>query len=367
MRARGRTNRSRHADHVGPYTVKQCVAEYLTWMERTGRVRRMLVTGPRRLSSRSSERSNARSSEPASYVTGYRRSRETPARIRGKKGKGPRFRVAADKDEDAVRRRRASANRTLTILKASLNMAWREGNIASDDAWRRVTPFEQADAARVRYLQIDEARRLISACEPEFRELVRTALATGARYSELANLRVGDFNPDAGTVHVRASKSGKGRHIVLAEEGIRRFGALLYWPGRCRMDARQAGRQQMAEVPSDPAYAGGVRSGRDSALGEFPHITAHVRESIDHGRGSAPCSGDEPWPFRHTDGRKALRSSCAGLCREGDTKGRTAFRYSTRDGRRSSARRLITLGSGQSEGIDHCGGRGRQLASEVLS
>jgi integrase len=149
-----------------------------------------------------------------------------PARIRGKKGNGPRFRELDEKDDDAVRRRRASANRTLTILKAALNMAWREGKIASDDAWRRVTPFEEADAARVRYLQIEEARRLINACDPEFRDLLRAALATGARYSELANLKVADFNPDAGTVHVRASKSGKGRHIVLTEEGIRQFNAL---------------------------------------------------------------------------------------------------------------------------------------------
>ncbi len=83
-----------------------------------------------------------------------------------------------------------------------------------------------ADAARVRYLQIDEAQRLIHASDPEFRALVRAALATGARYSELANLRVADFNPDAGTVQVRASKSGKGRHIVLTEEGIRQFDGL---------------------------------------------------------------------------------------------------------------------------------------------
>jgi hypothetical protein len=83
---------------------------------------------------------------------------KAPARVRAKKGSGPRFREVGEKDEDTVRRRRASANRTLTILKASLNMAWREGKIASDDAWRRVTPFEEADAARVRYLQIDEAQ-----------------------------------------------------------------------------------------------------------------------------------------------------------------------------------------------------------------
>ena len=36
-------------------------------------------------------------------------------------------------------------------------------------------------------------------------------------------MTVGDFNPDAGTVHVRASKSGKGRHVVLTEEGAAFF------------------------------------------------------------------------------------------------------------------------------------------------
>jgi hypothetical protein len=57
----------------------------------------------------------------------------TPARIRGKNGSGPRCRKVDERDEDTVRRRRASANCTLTILMAALNMAWREGKIGSDD------------------------------------------------------------------------------------------------------------------------------------------------------------------------------------------------------------------------------------------
>src|SRR5438552_8168325 len=44
----------------------------------------------------------------------------------------------------------------------------------------------------------------------EFRDLVRAALLTGCRFGELASLQCRDFNPDAGTVHVRVSKSGKG-------------------------------------------------------------------------------------------------------------------------------------------------------------
>jgi integrase len=51
-------------------------------------------------------------------------------------------------------------------------------------------------------------------------------LATGARYGELIELRASDFNPDSGTVHVRTSKSGKGRHIVLNDEGMALFKAL---------------------------------------------------------------------------------------------------------------------------------------------
>ena len=139
-------------------------------------------------------------------------------------------------DHEAVRRRRASANRTLTVLKAALNRAWREGKISSDEAWRRVEPFEEADAARVRYLTVAEAKRLLNACDPDFRRLAQAALATGARYGELTALRASDFNPDSGTIHVRTSKSGKGRHIVLNDEGAALFRSLAAGkPGHCRL------------------------------------------------------------------------------------------------------------------------------------
>ena len=144
--------------------------------------------------------------------------------MRTKTGAAQRYGAKAEAgDDDAIRRRRASTNRTLTILKAALNKAWRGGKVASDAAWRRLEPFEGADAARVRYLTIAEAKRLINASKADFRLLVRAALATGARYGELADLRVSDFNPDSGTLHIRTSKSGKGRHIVLADEGVSLF------------------------------------------------------------------------------------------------------------------------------------------------
>jgi len=111
-------------------------------------------------------------------------------------------------------------------LKAALNHAFREGRCASDDAWRRVQPFREADAARVRYLSDDEARRLVNGCSPDFRRLVVAALLTGARYGELCAALVDDFDATAGTLRVRVSKAGKPRHIVLTSEGQSHFSAL---------------------------------------------------------------------------------------------------------------------------------------------
>jgi integrase len=146
--------------------------------------------------------------------------------VRGKAGKKSRA-LAAPQTEDEKRRRQASANRTLTVLRAALNQAFRDGKIVSDAAWRAVKPFREVEAARVRYLTVDEAQRLVNASQGAFRHLVNAALLTGARYGELARLRVGDFNADAGTVFVGRSKSGKARHVVLTEEGQRFFRQLV--------------------------------------------------------------------------------------------------------------------------------------------
>lgn len=102
-----------------------------------------------------------------------------PARLRTRLGAAPRYReMSADPD---ARARRATANRNLTVLKAALNKAFYDGKVPSDQAWRRAKPFRGADAARVRYLQEDECRRLLNACPEDFRRLVRGALVSGCR------------------------------------------------------------------------------------------------------------------------------------------------------------------------------------------
>jgi integrase len=126
-------------------------------------------------------------------------------------------------DDDAERRRKSqvSANRVLTILKAALNHAFAEGKVSADSEWRRVKPFKGVARSRTRYLTYAEIERLLNAAEPHFRPLVRGALETGARYGELQRMLCGDFNPDAGTIHVKKSKTGK-----LTDDGTEFFAQL---------------------------------------------------------------------------------------------------------------------------------------------
>jgi integrase len=127
-------------------------------------------------------------------------------------------RAVADNDE-ARRKRKATANRCLTMLKAALNRAFRGGRVASDTAWRKVKPFARVEKPVIRYLATDEARRLVNACPQDFRRMVQAALLTGCRYSELTNLRCADFNTDSDTLTIRQAKAGKPRHVVLTKEG----------------------------------------------------------------------------------------------------------------------------------------------------
>jgi integrase len=159
---------------------------------------------------------------------------ERPRYWRSRAGAPPNTAAFDRNNPEAVRRRRASANRVLTYLKAALNHAWRNGVVPSDDAWRRVKPFKAVDAPVVRYLSNDEITRLLNACEGAFRDLVHAALLTGCRYGELCRLRVADYNADVETLTIRESKSGQVRHVTLTGEAPELFGRLV--AGRAKPD-----------------------------------------------------------------------------------------------------------------------------------
>ena len=210
------------APRVGPYTVKQAVADYLA----------------NHLADKAShDEVKARlgayvlphfASTPVDELTSdqlrkwHRDIANVGARIRTRKG--GKQRIGSLSGDEAVRKRRASANRCLAWFKAVLTFAVASNKVACQAVWSQMKLFKGADIPRSGFLILEECGRLIEACEPEFRLLVEAALQTGARYSELARLRVGDFN--GATLHVRQSKSGKDRHILLTDEGAAFFARL---------------------------------------------------------------------------------------------------------------------------------------------
>jgi integrase len=116
-------------------------------------------------------------------------------------------------DDEERRRSRDSANRVLTILKAALNSAFRDGLIADDRAWRRVGAFAGVGDARKVILGDAELQRLIQACPPGLRELATAGAWTGARLGELTGARVRDLDPDAATLRVAGKTGGREIHL----------------------------------------------------------------------------------------------------------------------------------------------------------
>jgi integrase len=161
-------------------------------------------------------------------------------RVRTKAGAKQQFRAHDVADDESVRKRKTSANRTWGTLRAALNFAVADGKL-SNVGWQRVKPFKGVSSARVRFLSVDQCQRLINACEPaEFRPLVEAALQTGCRYGELGRLRCGDFDADAGALAIRLTKSGKPRFATLTEEGVALFSRLAAGRGSDEFMLRKA-------------------------------------------------------------------------------------------------------------------------------
>lgn len=176
---------------------------------------------------------------------------KSPAMLRtGKRATQPNVREIAADDTDGQRRRRDSANRTLTTLKAALN--WAVSNDLADDdrAWKRVKPFRNTTAARVRFLTTAEQQRLLNTSAGSLRELIGAALMTGARFGELARLTVRDFDEASGTIFIAESKSGKARHVPLTTGGAILFARLAVG----RLSTAPLLRQDTGEVWKPATY-----------------------------------------------------------------------------------------------------------------
>ena len=131
--------------------------------------------------------------------------------------------VSADEVSERERRRKERVNRVLNNVLACFNRAYADDRVPSDMAWSRLKRFKGTDRARKRWLDIAGCQRLMNASSAEFRKIVQAALLTGARWSELRQMRAADYDHGSGTVLVAKSKSGAARHVYLTKEGKAAF------------------------------------------------------------------------------------------------------------------------------------------------
>lgn len=245
-----------------PYTVERAMADYLEWMrsntkaphqaEQVSRTHVLPKLGSREVSDL----------DAGTLRKWHKGIADSPPMRRSTEGKAPNV-GSLDTPEDR-RKRRSTANRALSVLKAALNFAFREGKVASDAEWRRVKPYKGVDVPKLHYLDTDAAVRLLNACEPDFRRLVRGALLTGCRYGELTGLRVGDFqaNPSP-SLRLEDTKSGKGRHVFLGDEGAAFFADLTAGrpagePLFLRTDGEPWGRSNQTRRMRDACTVAGI-------------------------------------------------------------------------------------------------------------
>lgn len=99
---------------------------------------------------------------------------------------------------------RASANRTLTALKAALNLAAKDRSygigVEHEREWRDVKAFKKADARRELFLDLTQRRALRAQLSGDLLDLVDAAITTGARPGELGNAKRRQFDARTGTM-----------------------------------------------------------------------------------------------------------------------------------------------------------------------
>ena len=111
----------------------------------------------------------------------------------------------------------ATVNRTLSTMRALLRMA--------RDEWQWIDNFPKiklltGEVERNRWLTHADADRLIQNCAPHLAALVRFALATGCRASEITGLEWNRVDLDRRTAWLNKTKNGMPRGVPLNEDAI---------------------------------------------------------------------------------------------------------------------------------------------------
>lgn len=112
----------------------------------------------------------------------------------------------------------SALNRDMTPLRAALNLAYRDGLVTSDFAWRtKLVPIKNADRKRDLYLDVDQRRKLASHSPQDLADFLRGLSLLPVRPGALAALTVASFDNRLKTLAIGKDKHGRDRKISLPD------------------------------------------------------------------------------------------------------------------------------------------------------
>lgn len=115
-------------------------------------------------------------------------------------------------------RSESAINRDMTPFRAALVMAYKDGLVTSDFAWRgKLEPHPNADKRRDVYLDREQRKKLIEAAAPDMADFLRALCMIPLRPGALAGLTVGNFDKRLGVLTVGKDKAGGDRKIHLPD------------------------------------------------------------------------------------------------------------------------------------------------------
>lgn len=118
----------------------------------------------------------------------------------------------------------STLNRDMTCFRAALNLAYVDGLVTSDFAWRgKLRPLKDADRSRELYLDKDQRRKFIEKASDDLGAFLRGLSLLPLRPGALASLTVASFDKRVGVLTIGKDKAGRDRKMKLPTDTAKFF------------------------------------------------------------------------------------------------------------------------------------------------
>ncbi|MFM9924888.1 tyrosine-type recombinase/integrase [Variovorax sp. H27-G14] len=117
-----------------------------------------------------------------------------------------------------MKRSESAVNRDVNSFRAALNLAFNDGLVTSNFAWRaKLAPAKNADRRRDIYLDLEQRKRLVASATPDMADFLRALSLVPLRPGAMASLTVAQFDERLGVLTVGKDKAGGDRKIHLPD------------------------------------------------------------------------------------------------------------------------------------------------------